>query len=188
MKRIMDFSEELLDILVYPRDTLKTMKQKGKDDHGLIIYLFMFAFLGFMFGGILSRLTGVVIIFQIFFALVFLILGFLILLIWSLISHTVAVFCFGGKGKFDDTLKFLGFSAAPYILGIFAITIIIVFKAFFTSTLLFALMYLWSLFIATVAIDTVHNIGLGKSFLSVFGVPILVISMITMFVEALLWI
>lgn len=65
----MDFSEELLDILVYPRDTLKTMKQKGKDDHGLIIYLFMFAFLGFMFGGILSRLTGVVIIFQIFFCI-----------------------------------------------------------------------------------------------------------------------
>jgi hypothetical protein len=55
----------------------------------------------------------------------------------------------------------------------------------FSFLLLFGLMHLWVLIIATVAVHCEHKIGIGRSFLSCFGVPSLIIIAIFLILEVL---
>lgn len=183
---IMNFSRDFLKVLVSPEDALKTVKDKKLENQGLYLYIFICAFLGFMLGGVASAMTGVWIIFPIVLAVMVAVIALLKLIVWAIISHIVAVFVFKGKGELTNTIKLMGFSAAPFILGIFALMTLILAKTIFTSTMLFTIMYIWAIVIGSTAVSTEHGIGFGRSFLSVLGIPALIIIGLMMIVEGLL--
>lgn len=186
VKTVMNFSRDLLRVLVSPKETFKVVKDKNLENQGLYLYIFMCAFLGFMLGGLVSAITGVWIIFPIAFAVMVTVIALLKLIVWAIISHIVAVFVFKGKGSLTGTIKLMGFSAAPFILGIFALMTLILAGTIFTSTMLFAVMYIWAIIIGSTAVNIEHKIGFGKSFLSVFGLPAVVIIGLMMLVGVFL--
>jgi len=182
VKTVMNFSRDLLRVLVSPEETFKVVKDKGLENRGLYLYIFLCAFLGFMLGGVASALTGVWIIFPIVFAVIVTVIALLKLILWAIISHIVAVFVFKGKGSLTGTIKLMGFSAAPFILGIFALMALILAGTISTSTMLFVIMYIWAIVIGSTAVNIEHRIGFGRSFLSVLGIPALVIAGLMMLV------
>lgn len=186
VKTVMNFSRDLLRVLVSPKETFKVVKDKNLENQGLYLYIFMCAFLGFMLGGVVSAITGVWIIFPIAFAVMVTVIALLKLIVWAIISHVVAVFVFKGKGSLTGTIKLMGFSAAPFILGIFALMTLILAGTVFTSTMLFAVMYIWAIIIGSTAVNIEHRIGFGRSFLSVLGLPALVIIGLMMLVGVFL--
>jgi len=183
---IMNFSRDFLKVLVSPEEALKTVKDKNLESQGLYFYIFICAFLGFMLGGVASAITGVWIILPIISAVIVAVLALIKLLVWAIISYLVAVFVFKGKGDFTNTMKLMGFSAAPFILGIFALMTLILAKTIFTSTMLFTIMYIWAILIGSTAVNIEHRIGFGRSFLSVLGIPALIIIGLMMIVEVFL--
>lgn len=182
VKIVANFSRDLLKVLVSPEETFKAVKDKGLENQGLYLYIFMCAFLGFMLGGVVSAITGVWIVFPIAFAVVVTVIALLKLIVWAIISHVVAVFVFKGEGSLTNTIKLMGFSAAPFILGIFALMTLILIGTIFTSAMLFVIMYIWAIIIGSTAVSIEHRIGFGRSFLSVLGVPAPVIIGVMMLV------
>lgn len=182
LKGIMHLSDDILLLLKSPEEALKRTKDMGFENQGLYLYVFLSAFLGFSLGGALSSVTGGWLIMPVIFALVVLVVSFLKLLLWSVISYIVALAVFGGKGTFTGTLKMMGFSAAPFIIGIFAFMTLTLLQTVFTSTLLMVIMYIWVIMIAAAAVDAEHEIGYGRAFLSVFGLPATVMMLLIMLV------
>lgn len=185
LKKMMNFSKDLLRVMISPEETFKVVKDKNLENQGLYFYIFMCAFLGFMLGGVASAITGVWIIFPIVFAVIVTVIALVKLIIWAIVSHIVAVFVFKGKGSLESTIKLMGFSAAPFILGIFALMTLILAGTFFTSTMLFTIMYIWAIIIGSAAVNIEHRIGFGRSFLSVLGIPALIIIGLMMLVGVL---
>ncbi len=175
INKILEFADDILKVLISPEDAFKMVKNRGMENQGLYVFIFFSAFLGFMFGGLVASVMGGGLIVPIIFAIGLVVLGFIKLIIWAGISHLVAAVVFGGEGKFLDTLKFMGFSAVTFIIGIFAIMTLIIFKTIFTSSMLFTVMYIWLIMIGSAALNAEHKIGYGRSFLSVLGIPSLII-------------
>ncbi|MDI9615340.1 YIP1 family protein [Methanothermobacter sp.] len=180
MNRIMNFSRDLVGVLASPEEALSRVKELGVENQGLYLYVFLSAFLGYMIGGVISAATGAGIMVPVLFALAGLVVSFIKLIVWALISHIIATVVFKGKGTFAGTLKMMGFAAAPFVVGIFAIITLTLLGTFFTSSMLFVVMYIWTVMIAAAAVAAEHEMGYGRAFLSVFALPAIIITLLMM--------
>jgi hypothetical protein len=169
---IMDSFDRMVNVLISPEKTFQQLLEDKKAMTGIFFYIFFAAFLGFMTGALVSS-----VVFGIILAVLFIIIGLIKLIIWSGISHIIARVIFGGKGHFGPLLGLFGYMSIAFILGIIAIALMVV-GSLLSALLLLFLMVVWMCFIALVAVDAVHEIGVGKSFLSIFGLPTLIIIVI----------
>ncbi|AAB86247.1 MULTISPECIES: YIP1 family protein [Methanothermobacter] len=185
MNRIMNFSRDMILVLASPEEAFRRVRERGLEGQGIYLYIFLSAFLGYMLGGVLSTATGAGIAVPILFAVAVLIVSFIKLLVWALISHIIASKVFGGEGTFAGTLKMMGFAAAPFVVGIFAFMTLILWRTIFTSTALLVVMYIWVITTAMAAVAAEHGIDYGRAFLSVFALPALVITVLMMILGVL---
>lgn len=185
MNRIMNFSRDMILVLVSPEEAFRRVRERELQGQGLYLYVFLAAFLGYMLGGVVSAVTGAGILVPVFFAVAVLIVSFIKLILWALISHIVASRVFSGVGTFSGTLKMMGFAAAPFVVGIFAFMTLILWGTIFTSTALMVVMYIWTITTAVAAVDAEHGIGYGRAFLSVFALPAVVVTVLMMILGVL---
>ncbi|WP_432703741.1 YIP1 family protein [Methanothermobacter thermautotrophicus] len=185
MNRIMNFSRDMILVLASPEEAFSRVRERGLEGQGLYLYVFLAAFLGYMLGGLVSAATGAGILMPVFFAVAVLIVSFIKLLVWALISHIIASKVFSGGGTFTGTLKMMGFAAAPFVVGIFAFMTLILWGTIFTSTILLVVMYIWTITTAVAAVEAEHGIGYGRSFLSVFALPAVVVTVLVMILGVL---
>ncbi|MGB9838385.1 YIP1 family protein [Methanothermobacter sp.] len=185
MNRIMNFSRDMILVLASPEEAFRNVRERGLEGQGLYLYVFLSAFLGYMMGGVVSAATGASIAIPVLFAVALLIVSFIKLVIWALISHVIASKVFSGRGTFAGTLKMMGFAAAPFVVGIFAFMTLILWGTIFTSTALLVVMYIWVLITGVAAVEAEHGIGYGRAFLSVFAIPATLITVLLMIMGVL---
>lgn len=168
-ERIINNLDRIVNILVTPEKTFREILEDKKSVTGLYFFIFFAAFFGFMAGGLVgSFVLGVLM------AIAFIVLGLIKLLIWSGISHIIAKVVFNGKGHFGALFGMFGYLSVAFILGIVAVALMLV-GSIISALLLMILMITWYIILAVVAVDAVHEIGVGRSFLSVCGIPALII-------------
>lgn len=179
-EKILNIFDGMAQVLLSPEKFFQEILDKKNAINGLYFLTFFAAFLGFMAGSIFSNFYLAIVM-----ALLFIILAFVKILIWGLICYILAKFLFKGEGSFLDTFGLLGFTSVTYLLGIFGLATMMVANTVFSSLLLWFLMVVWIVILGTVAVDKVHRIGIGKSFLSAIGIPALVIIVIGLIVGVL---
>lgn len=174
MEKCLNFFDKSGKILISPENTLKEIKDNNTCLNGIYFFIFFSAFLGIMIGAMIAGLIQNPFL-PILMALLAIIIGLLKLFIWAGITHLVAKFIFKGKGKFKNIFGLMGYTSVTFILGIFALMMTMLATRLISSFFLFILMGIWMLVIATVAVNVEHGIGIGKSFLSCYGVITLII-------------
>jgi len=117
-------------------------------------------------------------------AILFIIIGLVKLVIWSGITHVIAKFVFHGEGQFVKLFGLFGYMSVAFILGIVALALLIL-GSIFAALLLLVLMIVWMCILAIVAVDAEHKIGVGRAFLSLIGIPALIIILLFVIVEVL---
>ncbi len=168
-ERIMNNLDRIVNSLVAPETTFQDILENKKAITGIYFYIFFVAFLGFMSGALVGNfILGIVV------AILFIIIGLVKLLVWSGISHIIAKFVFHGKGQFVQVFELFGYMSVAFILGIVALALLVL-GSIFAALLLLVLMIVWMCILAIVALDTVHEIGVGRAFLSIIGIPALII-------------
>jgi len=170
----------MAQVLLVPEKYFQEVLEKGKAINGVYFLIFFSAFFGFMMGSLLSSLTLAIIM-----AIFFIIMGLIKILIWSGISHLIAKFVFKGEGSFVPTFGLFGFASVSFILGIVGLATMMAAGTVFATLLMWLLMTVWFIVIATVAVATEHKIGVGRAFLSVTGIPVLVIIVLSLIVGVL---
>ena len=184
MERFLDFFDGIVGVMVSPERSFREILDKNSATRGIYIFIFFAAFLGIMVGALIAGIVKNAFL-PVLLAVVFAVYGLVKIFIWAGISHLVAKFVFKGEGTFINTFGLFGYSSVTYILGIFGLMTLILASTIFTSSMLLVLMYIWTVLIGTVAVNAEHKIGMGKSFLSCFGVPSLVVILLLMIVGAL---
>jgi hypothetical protein len=163
--------------MISPEDSFRKIIESKKTLNGVYVFIFFSAFLGIMIGSLIAGITGITFL-PLIVALIYVILGLLNLLIWAGITHIIAKFLFKGEGNFVNLFGLLGYTSVTFILGIFALMTLILGTTIISSWLLFTLMIFWILIIGIVAVEAEYKIGIGKSFLSLCGIPILILVLI----------
>jgi hypothetical protein len=184
MEKLLDFFDGIFDIMVSPEKSFRTILDEKSATQGIFVFIFFAAFLGIMAGALIAGFVRNAFL-PILFAILFIIYGLVKLLIWAGISHLIAKFVFKGEGNFVNTFGLFGYTSVASILGIFGIMTLMIATTIFTSAMLWGLMYIWTILIGTVAVNAEHKIGIGKSFLSCFGVPSLVVIFVFMILGVL---
>jgi hypothetical protein len=174
IEKYLGFFDNLAEIMISPENTFKKILDGNAALKGIYIFIFFAAFLGIMLGAMIAGAIKMPFL-PILMAIIAIIIGLIKILIWAGISHMVAKFAFKGEGSFSNLFGLFGFTSVSYILWIFGIMTIMLATTIFSSALLFVVMLFWMLIIAVAAVNAEHKIGMGKSFLSCFGVPSLVI-------------
>lgn len=177
---VIDFFANITQVLIAPEKSFHNILEEKKAIRGLYFFIFFAAFLGFMFGALLGD-----IVISLISAVVFVILGLVKIVIWTFVSHIIAKLIFKGEGEFIPLIGLFCFTSVTYILGILGLATLIIAQTFFTSFLLSLLMLMWAIIIGTVAVDAEHKIGIGRSFLSVMGIPALLVIILFMIMEVL---
>jgi hypothetical protein len=179
-EKILNSLDGMAQVLVVPDKYFQEVLEKGKAINGLYFLIFFSAFFGFMMGSLLSNLGLAIII-----AILFIVLGLLKIFIWSGISHLIAKFVFKGEGSFVPTFGLFGYAFVSFTLGIVGLATLMVAGTVFATFLMWLLMAVWFIVLATVAVATEHKIGVGRAFLSVTGIPVLVIIVLSLIVGVL---
>ncbi|NYB52348.1 MAG: YIP1 family protein [Methanobacteriaceae archaeon] len=179
-ENILRIFEGMAEVLVVPEKFFQKTLEDKKPMNGLYFLIFFAALLGFMAGGLSSNFLVAII-----FAVLLIVLAVIKTLIWAIISYLVAIFIFKGEGDFKNTFGLFGFISVSYLLGIFGLATLMLTGSVFSSFLLGLLMIIWMVVIAAVAVDAEHKIGIGKSFLSVMGIPALIIIVISLILGVL---
>lgn len=184
MERFLNFFDDIAGVMVSPERFFREILDKNIATRGIYVFIFFAAFLGIMVGALIAGIVKNAFL-PVLLAVVFAVYGLVKIFIWAGISHLVAKFVFKGEGTFINTFGLFGYSSVTYILGIFGVMTLILASTIFTSGMLLVLMYIWTVLIGTVAVNAEHKIGMGKSFLSCFGVPSLVVILLLMIMGAL---
>jgi hypothetical protein len=171
-EKFLDNLDRIVKVFIGPEKVFHELLENKKAITGIYFYIFFAAFLGFMTGALFGSIVMGVIV-----AILFIIAGLIKLVIWSGISHIIAKIVFKGNGKYIPLIGLFGYISVAFILGIVALALIIA-GSVFSALLLLILMVIWAFIIAIVAVDAVHDIGVGRSFLSVFALPALIIIVI----------
>lgn len=173
-ERILNFFDSIVLVFLEPEKYFQKILEDEKTRKGLYFLIFFAAFLGFMTGALLNNLILAVIL-----AVIYIILAFIKVFIWAGISHLIARYLFQGEGKFTALFGLFGFSSVSYLWGILGLALFMVSgKLFFTALVLCLLMAVWMIVLLTIALEKEHQVGYGRAFLSVMGIPALIISVI----------
>jgi hypothetical protein len=171
---ILDFFDDVGSVLVSPESAFRRILDEKAAKNGIYALIFFAVFLGLMIGAAIAGFTNIFLM-PVLFAVIILIVALVKILIWSVISHIIAKIVFKGKGDFSNLFQLFGYTSVTYILGIFGIMTLILAGTIFPSALLWLIMVVWIIIVATAAVNAEHKIGLGKAFLSCFGIPALII-------------
>jgi hypothetical protein len=161
-------------VLLEPEKFFQQVLEESKTRLGLYFLIFFSAFLGFMTGALLNNFALAVGL-----LVLFVILALVKVLIWAVVSHLIARFVFKGEGGFTTLYCLFGFSSAAFIVGILGLALFMASgKLILAALILWLLMIVWMVVLLTVAVDKAYKIGYGRAFLSVIGIPFLVIAFI----------
>ena len=174
LEKILSFFDSMVLVLLEPEKFFQMVLEEGKTRLGLYFLVFFSAFLGFMTGALLNNFALAVGL-----LVLFVILAFVKILVWTVISHLLAKYLFKGEGKFTTLYCVFSFTSVAFIWGVLGLALFMASgKLILAAMILWLLMVLWMVILLVVAVDKVYKIGYGRAFLSVIGIPFLVIAFI----------
>lgn len=166
-EEIENFFTNSAKVLLIP-DTLFKEKIDAGDHEGVLSLLFYICILGLVIGiGTKSAIaTIILIIVSIICVLIFKLIHCGLTYLFSLI--------FKGEGKFFELFNLMCYEYVSDVILIVGIGIFIATNKFLILLPILALVGLWKVIITTSAVNTVYKFGYGKSFVSAYGILLLI--------------
>jgi hypothetical protein len=184
VNKYLKFFDELAESMISPETVMRKKIDEKDTNSGIFVAILFLAILGLLIGAIFAGLTRITVL-PIVFMILFVVFGLIELFIWVGITHLIAKFIFRGKGNFSNLFGLFGFTLVTSILLIFGLSALLLAGTFFSAILLYTISWVWSIIIAVIAVDSEHKIGMGRSFLSTMGIPVLIIIALIFLVEVL---
>ncbi len=169
MSRITNFFTDCGEVITSPEDLFYVKRQYG-DHNGIWSLIFFSVFLALIIGLAIGdlTLTGILVFVLLVCSLIFKFIQAILIYLFARLL--------GGHGEFIDTFNLISYSSVLDIFLILGIACLTLGKLVIIPLLL--LLVLWKMVIVITAVNSEYDIGYGKSFLSAYGIILLIFTII----------